>query len=95
MTFIGLKPSPEQTRISMRQSASTPIVVHWQPCNRLAVTFDKTWQNKRRPLPPDDFSTANVTGRTLTGGSVTIKGIAKSQCKLEWIDEDPNSVSKK
>jgi hypothetical protein len=35
-----------------------PIAGHWQPRIRLAGTFDETWQNKRRPLPPEDFSTA-------------------------------------
>jgi hypothetical protein len=36
-----------------------------------------------------------VEGRTLLGGIVTIKGIAKGKCKVEWLDEDPKSLQKK
>jgi hypothetical protein len=28
-----------------------------------------------------------VEGRTLTGGIVTVKGIAKGKCKMEWLDD--------
>jgi hypothetical protein len=36
-----------------------------------------------------------IEGRTLLGGTVTVRGIAKGKCKVEWLDEDPNSVKKR
>ena len=33
-----------------------PIAPHWQQRSSLAGTYDESWQNHRRPLPPDDFS---------------------------------------
>jgi uncharacterized Zn-binding protein involved in type VI secretion len=36
-----------------------------------------------------------VEGRTLKGGIVTIKGIAKGDCKVEWLDESPDTLEKK
>jgi hypothetical protein len=39
-------------------------------------------------------SGAVVEGRTLPGGIVTVKGIAKGNCKVEWLDEHPDAVKK-
>ena len=36
-----------------------------------------------------------VEGRTLLGGIVTMRGIAKGKCKIEWPDEEPSSLEKK
>jgi uncharacterized Zn-binding protein involved in type VI secretion len=35
-----------------------------------------------------------LEGRTLLGGVVTVKGIAKGKCKVEWLDEHPDAVKK-
>jgi hypothetical protein len=35
-----------------------PIAAHWRQRSSLAGTYDETWQTKRRPLPPVDFSLA-------------------------------------
>lgn len=32
-----------------------PIACHWQPRARLAGTYDKSWEEQRRPLVPSDF----------------------------------------
>jgi hypothetical protein len=33
-----------------------PVAPHWQPRVGLAGTYDESWNNNRRPLPPEDFS---------------------------------------
>jgi len=35
-----------------------------------------------------------IEGRTLSDGVVTVKGIAKGHCKVEWLDEHPEAVRK-
>jgi hypothetical protein len=32
-----------------------PIAAHWQPRLALAGTYDRAWQERRAPLPPDDY----------------------------------------
>ena len=33
-----------------------PVAAHWQQRMVLAGTYDEAWENRRRPLPPEDFS---------------------------------------
>jgi hypothetical protein len=36
-----------------------------------------------------------VEGQTPLDGIVSVNGIARGDCKVEWLDEDPSSVKKK
>ena len=40
---------------SGRPASFGPVAYHWQPRVGYAGTYDKVWEERRDPLPPDDF----------------------------------------
>jgi hypothetical protein len=46
---------PYRNPRSARPAGFGPVAHHWQPRVGYAGTYDKVWEERRDPLPPDDF----------------------------------------
>lgn len=47
--------APYRGARSGRPAGFGPVAYHWQPRVGYAGTYDKAWEERRDPLPPDDF----------------------------------------